>query len=406
MHIIYVTAGLPFSRGETFFVPEVLELRRRGHRVTVIPVRPKGPVAHADARPLTAFSIAEPLLSLAIAGGALAEAVRAPSMVVRSVVQVVRAQRASVALKNLAVLPKALWLARLARGAGADHIHAQWAGTTATVALVASSLSGVPWSFTVHNWDVPEGNLLERKARSARFVRTIDARGEQELAGLAGVDRRKLRVIHLGVELPTRHPAARVRDTGPLRVLLGARLDHGKGHRFAFQAVAQLKANGVDVSLHCAGDGPLRRVLGTYARTLGVLDRVHFLGLVDHQDLLAQLRQHRWDVALLPSIETGKEREGIPVMLMEAMAAGVPVVSTGTGGIPELLGGGAGVLIPQQDAGATADALARLAHDERLRRQLAEAGLRRVRERFHVESSVGAVLDLIASGGHPGMPCR
>jgi glycosyltransferase involved in cell wall biosynthesis len=203
----------------------------------------------------------------------------------------------------------------------------------------------------------------------------------------------------MGVAIHSPGPERQATPPGPLKVLLAARFDEGKGHRYALEAVARLRAAGIDVSLHCAGDGPLKTTVERYATALEVRDRVQFLGLVDHQELLTQLRDRRWDVALLPSIETSEEREGIPVFLIEAMAAGMPVVATNTGGIPELIGGGAGVLIPQQDASATAEALARLAADRGLRRRLADAGIRRVRDQFSVDSTVSELLQEISSGG-------
>jgi glycosyltransferase involved in cell wall biosynthesis len=313
--------------------------------------------------------------------------------------QLATARTVGVFLKNLVVFPKGLWLARVARQIGADHIHAQWASTSATVGLVASTLSGIPWSFTAHRWDISARNLLKVKAQTAQFVRAIDMRGAQELAGLVGLYKNKLHVIHLGVALHVLSEEAHARRLGSLRVLIGARLDQGKGHRFAFEAVRQLKARGVDISLDCAGDGPLERKLKEYAIALDVHDRVQFLGLVDHEELLNRLRAWQWDVALLPSIETSEEREGIPIFLMEAMAAGIPVVATNTGGIPELLGGGAGMLIPQQDMGAIADALARVATDDHLRHQLVDAGIQRVRDQFTVEGTVARFLDQIGPAG-------
>jgi len=398
MHLIYVTAALPLSAGETFIVPEIVELQRRGHRVTVVPVRPRCPVIHEDARRLTGSTIAEPLLSLPIVGTALAEVVRSPALALRSASLLAKSRNFRLLLKNLSVFPKGLWLARVARRQRVDHIHAHWASTSATAALVASVVSGIPWSFTAHRWDIPEDNLLDQKAGAAQFARTIDARGARELAALVGAHEHKVRFIHMGVVLRPPSPAREREPRGPLRVLLGARFVEVKGHRYALEAVARLKTAGVDVSLHCAGDGPLRASVEKYAGTLDVLDRVQFPGFIDHQELLAQLRDHRWDVALLPSIGTRKSMEGIPVFLIEAMAAGVPVVATETGGIPELLGGGAGVLIPQRDTGAIVEVLARLAADGNLRRQLADAGVRRVRDQFLIESTVSALLDEIASG--------
>lgn len=184
----------------------------------------------------------------------------------------------------------------------------------------------------------------------------------------------------MGALLPEERPRPQLRQEGPLRVLLGARLVEVKGHRYALMAIARLRAASIDVTLDCAGHGPLRDRLEREALDLGLTDRVRFLGVLDHGDLLSRLRDDEWDVVLLPSIRNGRQREGIPVMLIEAMAAGLPVVATSTGGIPELLESGAGIEVPERDPAAIADALARLAADPELRRRLSRASVRRARE--------------------------
>jgi colanic acid/amylovoran biosynthesis glycosyltransferase len=198
MHLIYVTAALPFSLGETYIIPEILELQRRGHKVTVIPLRPRRSVVHEDAGRLTESTIAEPLMSLSIVGNALAELVRAPVLVLRSALLLTKSRNAYVLIKNLAVFAKGLWLARVARRERVDHIHAHFASTSATVALVASIVSDIPWSFTAHRWDISENNLLDKKAQTAKFTRAIDIRGGQELATYLGAQQSKVRVIHNG----------------------------------------------------------------------------------------------------------------------------------------------------------------------------------------------------------------
>ncbi len=398
MHLVFVTAALPFSFEETYIIPEILELERRGHQVTVVPIYPRRRIIHEDARLLIKSSIAEPLLSLSIVRYAMAEFIRGPSQAVRSALSFSTSRNLRVLLKNLAVFPKGLWLARLARNQHVDHIHAHFASTSATAALVASIVSGIPWSFTAHRWDISENNLLDKKAEEAKFARAIDARGAQELRTFVGAHHDKVRLIHMGVAF---HPPIRdreVRSAGPLRILLGARLDDFKGHWYALEAVARLKAACIDVFLCCAGDGPLKATLQNYASALDVLDCVQFPGFIDHYRLLTELRENRWDVALLPSIETSESREGIPVFLIEAMAAGVPVIATNTGGIPELLHSGAGVIVEQQNAAAIAEALGRLAVDPNIRRKLADAGVRRVHHEYTIASSVSALLDEISSG--------
>ncbi|OQW36762.1 MAG: hypothetical protein A4E19_21280 [Nitrospira sp. SG-bin1] len=397
MHLIYVTTSLPYSSQETWIVPEILELQRRGHRITVVPVRPGRAVIHKDAEHLIEFTIAEPILSLSILYNTFIEIVRSPVLSYRAALLLAASRNVWVFLKNLAVYPKGLWLARIAREQGITHIHAHFASTNATVALVASLFSGIPWSFTAHRWDISENNLLRKKAQASRFVRAINARGSQELRTYVGEYQHKVRVIHMGVAALPLHTDGERKPQQPLRVLVGARFDEQKGHRYALEAVAQLRRVGVKISLCCAGNGPLKVKMESYAKALGLSDCVHFPGWIDHKELLKQLHERRWDIALLSSLETSKDYEGIPVFLMEAMAAGVPVIATTTGGISELLDGGAGVLIPQQNAISIADALTRLAFDHALWHQLSDAGIRRVRDQFSTESTVSALLDEISS---------
>ena len=231
------------------------------------------------------------------------------------------------------------------------------------------------------------------------FARAIDVRGARELAALAQLRLQDVRLIHMGVDLGSKGRPTERDMRRPMRVLLGARFDEFKGHQYALQAVALLQAAGVDVSLQCAGDGPLKTRMRRYSDTLGVSRHVQFPGFVDHEQLLKQLKDGQWDVALLPSVETSESREGIPVFLIEAMAAGVPVVATDTGGVSELLGCGAGVLIPQRDPAAIADALANLATDGQHRLELANAGMRRVRDEFAIDSTVSALLNEIRRRG-------
>ncbi len=395
MRLVYVTVATPFGPDEAFIVPEIVEIQKRGHHVTVVPVRPQRSIPHSDALQLT--TVAEPMLSWPIIAGAIAEVWRAPVASVRTARLLLASRSAGVLLKNLAVLPKGLWLAGLSRTQRIDHIHAHFASTSATVALIASRLSGIPWSFTAHRWDITDNNLIDCKLRSATFGRAIDRRGAQELATYGPAGEHKLRIIHMGVaphvvRLETGGVPDRV-----LKVIIGARFDEMKGHRYAIQAIAHLKASGIDVLLDCAGHGPLRAALEMYAASLGITDSVRFPGLIDHEHFLTDLGRHRWDVALLPSLEWGGEREGIPVFLIEAMAAGIPVVATDTGGIPELLESGGGIIVPQQDARAIAEALTSLAAHADRRVHLALAGQERARAHFTVEGAVTALLDEICS---------
>jgi len=401
MRLVYVTSSFPYGPGEAFILPEVVELGRQGHEVWVVPMRPSERVVHAEALQLLEKSVVEPLLSWEVLRAAWSEFFRSPARVLRALVLLLTWNPRHL-LKNLSVYPKGLWLAGLARRLGADHIHAHWAATTASMAMVASEVSGISWSFTAHRWDIVENNLLARKCQHASFARFISRSGLELARGRGVVCGSRARVLHMGVKLPERIATDKVasavgRDREFLTVLCAANLIPVKGHTYLIQAIAHLIKEGKKIRLLLAGDGELRPALETQVAHLGLKDWVVFLGYVAHEKLLDLYRQNKVDVFVLPSVDLGNGlHEGIPVSLMEAMAYGVPVIATKTGGIPELLDDGAGLLVPPKDPKALAEAIARLATDPTLRRALGSAGRRRVEQEFAIEVVVRRLVNWFA----------
>jgi colanic acid/amylovoran biosynthesis glycosyltransferase len=383
--VVYVTAQLPYGANEPFIVPEIEELGRQGCDVTVVPVRPKGEVVHGDARELLAGTVAVPLLSGAIVRSALAEVTRSPSVVGRALLSLRRSRNGRTLLKNLAVFPKGVWLADLARRLGADHLHAHWAGTSGTLAMVAGEISGISWSFTTHRWDLAEDNLLGLKARRACFGRAISARGAEELRGIVADRNWSPWLLHVGVHLPPLTKTVQAEEP-PFRVLTAASLLEVKGHRYLIDAVGRLRERGIPLRAELAGEGPLAPSLRQLVSEVGLEQHVVFLGNVPHEKLLGEMSAGRWHAAVLPSVVTARgAQEGIPVSLIEAMARGVPVIGTDSGAVPELLGDGAGLLVAPADSEALAQALESLAQDRDLRLELTERGRRRIEEAFSVE---------------------
>jgi colanic acid/amylovoran biosynthesis glycosyltransferase len=389
--VIYVTVQLPYGATEPFVIAEIAHLERGGCEVTVVPLRPKGRVVHGDAAALLPKAAVMPLLSGTILRAAFVQIARAPAGVIQALFSLGATRSPRILLKNLAVFPKALWLADYARRLGADHIHAHWAGTSATLAMLAAQVSDIPWSFTAHRWDISENNLLGLKARRACFVRAISAHGADELRELVGRPAWSPWLLHMGVSLPAPR-AAGDGDEPPLRVLTAARFVEKKGHVYLIDAVRRLKDRGVSIRVELAGDGPLARSLHKRVRELGLEEEVVFLGPLSHDELLEKLCDHKWQVAALPSIITSSgQLEGIPVSLIEAMACGLPTISTETGGIPELLDDGAGILVPPADSEALAEALATLVEDGALRAALAVRGRERVEEEFSADRVAAAL---------------
>jgi colanic acid/amylovoran biosynthesis glycosyltransferase len=399
--VIYVTARLPYGTGEPFVIAEIAELRQQGCDVTVIPVRGEGEVSHSDARELIPITTAQPLLSWEILRAALGELIRSPSTVGRALLSLRGSRSPGVLLKNLSVVPKALWLAGYARRTGADHLHAHWASTPSTLAMLASDVSGIPWSFTAHRWDIAENNLLALKARRACFARAISEHGADELRGVVGDAGWAPWILHMGVPLPHRRKSSSPPEP-PFRVLTAARLVEKKGHVHLVDAVRRLEKRGVSAFVDLVGDGPLGPSLRKHVRDIGLEQQVVFRGGVSHDELVREMGAGTWHVAVLPSVVTpAGELEGIPVFLIEALACGVPAIGTDSGGIPELLGDGAGLVVPPGDPEALAEALASLASDPARRDRLVERGRQRVEQEFSVEEVAAALLTRFRECGRP-----
>lgn len=387
---------MPFGPGEAFFIAEVHELRRQGCEILIAPREPRGKCINKDAEGLEHVSVRMPLINTNILAAAIGVFVQHPIRTLRVFRKVLHSRNLATLAKNIAVFPKALWLAKVAQQWGADHIHAQWALTTGTMGMVASEITGVSWSCTAHRGDIADDNLLAVKADHASFFRFISESGIT-LARSRGLvaDSKNSHVLHMGVVLP---PIEQIHSPPKiaLRLLCAANLLPVKGHRYLFEALLLLKNRGVACHLDVAGGGPLRDELQALVRSLGIDDRVRFMGIVAHDQLLQLYCDDKVDVVILPSLDLGDGlHEGIPVTLVEAMSHGIPVISTTTGGIPELLRDGAGILVPQQDPAALADAIERILGDVDLRKQLSDTGRRRVEEDYNVQKVVARLMKFI-----------
>jgi colanic acid/amylovoran biosynthesis glycosyltransferase len=388
MRIIYVTSSLPHGKKEAFIIPEIRELQRQGHEVLIVPTYPRGAVLHGDAEPLMRHVVSKPLLSAGIAKAAVRQFVENPTGASEVLRCLFRSRSSGLLLRNLVVYPKGLWLADLALDWRADHIHAHWSTVPATMAFVAGEVSKVPWSITTHRFDIVENNLLETKTKKACFVRAISRRGAREISERVDPETAAPSVIHMGVAIPPAEDVERRQDQERTpRVVVPANLLEVKGHAYLLKAVRNLKDRGLDLEVDIAGDGPLRQELLGEVEKLELRDRVSFLGLVPHEKLLDRMKLGSWDILVLPSIVTDSgEKEGIPVAIIEAMSCRVPVVSTQTGGIPELFEGVEdALLVPPRDPAALAEAIERLVTNPDLRERLIESGRRQVEDRFAVE---------------------
>jgi glycosyltransferase involved in cell wall biosynthesis len=282
---------------------------------------------------------------------------------------------------------------RLLHAGDVRHLHAHFAHGATTVTWLASIVVGVPFSFTGHAKDIyaealnPAG-LLRRKLTAARFAVTCTEANREHLLRIA--PEATVHRVHHGLNADFQRLLAERRDPAPhngeLNLLSVGRLVEKKGFDVLVDAHALIAARGVHAETTVAGDedgGGYAADLRRRIARLGV--DVRLVGTMSQAALLDAYT--RASVFCLPCrVLADGDRDGIPNVLVEAMAAGVPVVTTGISGIPELIEDGVnGLLVPPDDPGALADAVLRVHEDTALRDRLAAAARATVRERFDGE---------------------
>jgi glycosyltransferase involved in cell wall biosynthesis len=282
------------------------------------------------------------------------------------------------------------------------HLHAHFAHGTTTITWLAAEIAGLPFSFTGHARDIyagelNPGGLLRRKLRAARFAVTCTEANRQHLEATAPGASVHLVYHGLGADfarLVDGEPPAATRTGGRLRLLGVGRLVAKKGFDVLVEACAVLARRNVPFEALIVGQDDkhgdeVRRRIAAHD-----LDgRVSLPGPMGQDELLGEYG--RASVFCLPCRVLPGDRDGLPNVLVEAMAAGVPVVTTGVSGIPELVSHeGNGLLVPPDDPVALADALVRLHQDRELAARLAHAGREVVRERFDGDALAERLADL------------
>ena len=256
---------------------------------------------------------------------------------------------------HLIYLAQACLLCGWLREAAVPHLHAHFGTNPAEVAMLAHVLGGPPYSFTVHGpeeFDKPQSLHLAAKIGGAAFVVAISSYGRAQLSRWAEqADVQRIEVVHCGLE-PGFHAGALSDPPAAAQFVCVGRLCEQKGQLLLIEAVARLVRGGSPIRLVLAGDGELRNAIEALVAARGLGDHVRITGWIGSAEVRGEMIAAR--ALVLPSFA-----EGLPVVLMEAMALRRPVVSTFVAGIPELVRDGEdGWLVPAGDLDALVDALA------------------------------------------------
>jgi len=394
--VLYFTSLFP-CWSETFIVREIAELIRMGVEVRIVSLKhPSEQMVQSDAQALL-DRVVYPARGPKAALGALAECLRHPLREAAALLELARGLggHPSALAKSVVVWWRTLALLPVLRAIDPDHLHAHWATYPSTSAMLASRRLGKPYSFTAHAHDIfLEDHLLAAKMRSAAFGVTISEFNRQFLAKkVSPVALECLRIVHCGVVPASFAFAPDGREPGLIMAV--GRLDEIKGFRHLIDACQLLASRSVRFQCNIIGEGPLRAELQQRIDAAGLGERVTLLGARKQEEVRGWLA--RAGMFVLPSVVTSRgDRDGIPVALMEAMAVGLPVVSTRVSGIPELIEHGrSGLLAEPGDAQGLAHCVEQLLSDPLAGREMALRARQKVEREFDVATEARKLLEAI-----------
>lgn len=393
--IAYLTGEYPRAT-DTFIQREVAALRRLGWEVETCSIRRTGAehLVGPEQRDESArtFHVIEAATSPARTLRALGAALSRPGRFLGALKLAVRTSPGGLKalIYQLFYLLEAIVLADHLNRQGVTHLHNHIAKASCTVAMLCHAVGGPRYSFTLHGPDIffePIRWRLDEKIARAAFVACIsDFARSQGMCFAAPAHWDRMHVIHCGVD-PDRYAR---RDHAGLHLLFVGRLAGVKGLPVLFEALRGLDLPDLRVTL--VGDGPERAALEQAAQGLPV-DFVGYKAQSEVADLLAEA-----DALVLPSFA-----EGVPVVLMEAMATGLPVVTTRIAGVPELVEDGtSGRLVPPGDAEALRAALCDVLSDPARARAMGQAGQARVRADYTSDGEAARLSHLLLAAENDG----
>ncbi|TWT66263.1 GDP-mannose-dependent alpha-(1-6)-phosphatidylinositol monomannoside mannosyltransferase [Posidoniimonas polymericola] len=381
--IAYVLKRYPrFS--ETFVVNEILTHEAAGVEVDIFALRPpldtrfqpeialvKGPVSYLSSGGLRASHLWDCLRPVLESGDtrafAIADALDAEGDEVY----------------------QALQLAESIRRRGVTHIHAHFATSATTVARLASLLTGVPYTFTAHAKDIfheyVDAGALGQKVRDAARVITVSDFNVTHLTQTHPEHAEKVTRLYNGIRL-SKYPFREAAERAPLVLAVG-RLVEKKGFDDLIAACARIRDQGVMFRCEIIGDGDLGEKLEKQIRQSDLQDTVTLLGARSTDEVAARMREAAAFVMPCITASTG-DRDGMPTVLLEAMATGAPCIGTTVTGIPELIEHEVtGLLHPERRPDLIADSIIRLLTDEALGRELAVAAREQIEREFDIEKN-------------------
>jgi colanic acid/amylovoran biosynthesis glycosyltransferase len=397
MTLGYLVPEFP-SQTHVFFWREIQALRASGARVVLFSTTK--PASGSCRHEFASTAAGETTYLFPIALKEVGYLLRNPRGVLASVRYVFGLKESTVRqrLLLLGLIASAARLCMVGSREGVSHLHIHSCANAAHIGALSKIIGGIPYSLALHGDLEIYGTDHEAKMRHATFVRCVTRSLQQQVAAMAGIPTDRAAVLRMGVDLERFcRQKSRAGVDGCLRAITVARLTWPKGHEFALRALKQVGSSGVHVHYMIVGEGPYRPQIEADVQALELGGNVEFLGTRSEVEVAEELAMS--DVLLLPSFKLG---EAAPVAVMEAMAAGLPVIASIIGGTPDMISDGTdGFLVPQEDVSSIAGRLMELATDVSLRERIGDAARKRATLEFDSRVLSQRLLELISASGFP-----
>ena len=409
--LAYILKGYP-RISETFISNEILLLEQLGFRMHLFPMRkPREPFCHDSVKQIRAavdYLPTDLLLDLPrLIGPNILSAVRKPGVYRSALGLATRRFRRTGKVATFKHLFQGGYLAEkhLARNPSIIHLHGHFAHSPTSVTMFAAHLADLPFSFTAHAKDIYTSNpdQLKEKIAQASFVTTCTRHNKEYLENISGDSTTPIHCIYHGVDISLfNHTPPEIQSQPPYHLLTVARMTEKKGLPTIYRALRILADRQVPFRHSLIGDGDDREQILQLIKDLDLKSCCRWLGTRTHTEVLDHFR--RSDLFVLGcEVAKNGDRDGIPNVLVESLAMGVPAVSTNVSALPEILiDGRTGVTVEPQDSTAFADAISRLLTDSALRKRVVKEGRFFVHDHFNNKRLITELAALFSST-HPSL---
>lgn len=393
--IAYILLHFPYLT-ETFVAEEMDAVKRRGIDLQIVSLLEpgSGPMQSVSKALLPDCWYAPGLTSMRLWGVQFVAFLRAPLLYMRLLWTLLAQPNpgglfGSVA-KRVVIFMKAVATAEHLRGQGIELLHTHFAWLPGAATWIVARLLGIPFTVTTHAYDIyAKSELLDLVVTQADHVFTISQYNRNVIEEKCNCDPGHVSILRCGIRYDKMNTGTHVdrskTDNSSIRIISVGSLNDKKGHDYLIEACALLVEQNLPVTCSIFGGGRRFDELQNKIADLGVEKQVRLLGPKPQEDIVDAFQQH--DIFVLAAVVAANgDRDGIPVVLMEAGAYGMPLISTNVSGIPELVQHErTGLVVPERDPGALADAIQRLAADPALRHRLGQRASALVHDEYDID---------------------